>query len=155
MDLAARQQFLTDLADHKVALRDVGGLSAADITAIAAVGAAALQAGRHAQAVTVFAGLSALAPDEPLHLLHLAAAQQAGGDVAAAEEAVSRFLDDSAPHAAARDDGDVARAYLLRAELRGRNAPEGALADLQAAQALAARSKAAAAAVGPLFGGRK
>ena len=147
MDLAQRQQFLSGVADGSTALRDVGGLHATDVDAIARVGAASLQAGRFEQAEQVFAALAALEPDVPVHALHVAIARQGRGDVDGAVAALGKLL--AVPRA---DDEDVARALLLRAELCGRTNREQALADLTAARSLAstAAKKVVDALLGPV-----
>ena len=147
MDIAARTAFLHGVADGSTALRDVGGLSAGDVDAIARVGAAALQGARYGLAEQVFAALAALEPDAPVHLFHLALARQGNGDVDGAIAAVTQQLD----ACVGDDDDDVARALLLRAELRGRTDRALALADLTAARALS--SSAARAVVDAALGG--
>ncbi|MDP2342337.1 MAG: hypothetical protein Q8O67_15385 [Deltaproteobacteria bacterium] len=137
MDLAQRQSFLSGVAEGRTALRDVGGLGAADVDAIARVGAASLQAGRFEQAEQVFVALSALEPDVSVHALHIALARQGKGDVAGAIEALSQMLrSQTADDGSFVDDEDVARALLLRAELCGRTNREQALQDLTSARAL-------------------
>ena len=127
MDLAQRQSFLTGVADGTTALRDVGGLGAVDVDAIARVGAASLMAGRFEQAEQVFVALSALEPDVPVHALHVALARQGRGDLKGAIEAVTSLLTSStAPDGSLVDDEDVARALLLRAELCGRTTTDAA-----------------------------
>ena len=132
MQLAEREAFLRGVVDGTVALVDVGGLPPADVDAIARVGAAALQGGRFGLAEQVFSALAALDPRAPVHLLHLALARQGKGDFAGAVDACTTLLD----RCAGVDDDDVARALLLRAELRGRTDRDGALADLSVARAL-------------------
>jgi len=139
VELAAREALLQDVADGRVALSDVGGLSSDDVFAIARVGAAAMQGGRFAQAASVFRALQALQPRVTVHGLHLALALQGDADIdgaiAAISDVLGRLVD--------RDDDEVARALLLRAELLGRTDRDRALADLVRARALsstAARS---------------
>jgi hypothetical protein len=132
MDRSEREDFLRGLAGGTTALRDVGRLSGGDVDAIARVGAAALQGGRYALAEQVFDALVALEPDVPLHLFHLALARQGRGDIDGAVVAVTAQLQ----ACAGVDDDDVARALLLRAELRGRADRDQALADLAAARDL-------------------
>jgi len=151
MDLGEREQLLRGIADGDVALRDIGGLSAQDIFAIARVGAAAMQGGRYAQAADVFSALAALEPRVTAHRLHLALAHQGGGDVDAALAALDALLGIAA-HADADLGDDVARAWLLRAELLGRTDRDAALAALAAARALT--SPAAVAVVDAALGRR-
>ncbi|MBI1946354.1 MAG: hypothetical protein HYS27_11690 [Deltaproteobacteria bacterium] len=124
------------LAQGGVALKDVAGLTPADMDAIAKVGASAIQSGRFELAVRVFSSLAALDPGEPLHLLHCAFAHKGAGQRDLAIEQLGRFLDADVPKALP----DVARALLLRAELHGAGNRAAAAADLLAARALAARS---------------
>lgn len=151
MDLVEREQLLRGIADGDVALRDVGGLSSQDVFAIARVGAAAMQGGRFAQAVDVFAALTALEPRVVVHHLHLALAHQGAGDVDAALAALDALLR-IASAADSNDSDDVARALLLRAELLGRTDRDAALTALGAARALT--SPAAVAVVDAALGRR-
>ncbi len=131
-----RAQLFADLAQGRTSLRAIGGLNDVDVAALARVGAAALAGGRAPTAVTVFAALCALEPTAPLHALHLAVAERAAGNVAAACAAV----DDAIARFGAADNDDVARALLLRAELKGANDPAEARADLGRALALTSTS---------------
>ena len=141
MELNAREDLLRGVADGTVALRDVGGLSAADIFAIARQGAAAMQGGRFSQAADVFAALVALEPDELAHRVHLALARQGQGEGAVA----IAVLDELLARAGSADGEHVARALLLRAELTGAADRPAALRDL--AKALSLTSTAAQAVV--------
>lgn len=152
MDLVEREELLRGIADGDVALRDIGGLSARDIFAIARVGAAAMQGGRYAQAAEVFTALAALEPRVTAHRLHLALAHQGEGDVDAALDALDALLGIVDAHADADLGDDVARAWLLRAELLGRTDRDAALAALAAARALT--SPAAVAVVDAALGRR-
>src|ERR1041385_7170219 len=106
---------LEGLRDGNVALKDVGQLGRADIDAIARIGAASLAGNRFDVARTVFAGLIALDPKEPQHLLHLGAVEQAAGRIPEAITALTEFIDADLNKAA----GDVVRALIMRAELVG------------------------------------
>ncbi len=138
MDLVDREHFLENVATGRTALRDVGGLGAGDVDAIARVGAAALQGGRFAQAEQVFVALAALEPDVPAHWLHVAVARQGRGDVDGAVVACASLLHKTASRSGDDDEAQVdrARAFLLRAELCGRSNADQARADLAAARAL-------------------
>lgn len=136
-------RLLRGIADGSVALKDVAKLGASDIDAIARAGAAALQGKRFDVARAVFQGLAALDGKNALHLLHLAAVEQAAGKNDAAVEALGRFLDADV----AKNNGDVARALLMRAELVAAVDKQRAGLDLAAARALAARSPDARAVV--------
>lgn len=127
---------LNDLADGRVSLKDFTGLGAKDVDAIARVGASALQGGRFELAVKVFAALVALEPQQALHQLHQAVAQQKAGHRDDAIASLTEFLDSDLPKALA----DVAQALLLRAELVGTKDKAAAARDLGAARALASRS---------------
>ncbi len=153
MDLGEREQLLRGIADGDVALRDVGGLSPQDVFAIARVGAAAMQGGRYTQAASVFSALIALEPRQTTHRLHLALAHQGEGDVDAALAALDALLGLAGDRDADPDlDDDLARAWLLRAELLGRTDRDAALAALVAARALT--SAAAVAVVDAALGRR-
>ena len=124
--------FFSGITDGSVSLKDAGQLHAADVFAIARVGAAALQGGRFAQAEQVFVALAALEPKERAHWLHVAAARHGAGNVDGAVSALGEFL----ARADGVDDEDVARALLLRAELAGRTNVDLARGDLGRARAL-------------------
>lgn len=134
---------LSGIADGSVALKDVAMLAPNDLDAIARAGAAALQGKRFDVARTVFQGLAALDGKNALHLLHLAAVEQAAGCTDAAVDALGQFLDADV----VKNNADVARALLMRAELLAAVDKDRAGLDLAAARALAARSADARAVV--------
>lgn len=136
VNLRDRETLLQRLASGDVPLAVAFDVAAEDLAALTRVGAAALVGGRHELAERVFTGLAALAPHEPIHALHLAAARHARGDVVGALAAVDEALVLDANGNSALERDDEVDALLLRAELRGRSAPDAALADLSRARTL-------------------
>lgn len=119
-------------------LAALAGVAPSDVDALARVGASALVAGRAELACKVFRGLSALEPAVPAHRLHLAAAERAHGNLAAALSALDSVIADTAA-----DDAVKVHALLLRAELVARTDRAAAKGDLARAKDLAASSPAA------------
>jgi hypothetical protein len=122
-----------------VALRDLAGVSADELAALARLGAAAYQGQRFGDARRVFEGLAALEPDRAVHQFHLALAAAGEKDTNVALAALARYfdLDD------AKDPGDVARALMLRVQLCHTADRPQAEADYAVLRALAERSPSA------------
>lgn len=134
MNLEERLALLGGLT--KGGMRDLAGLTAADVGAVSHFAAAAFQSKKFEISAKAFAALAALEPDSPLHLVHLAHALAGQGDKVGAVEAIDRFLAQERPGSAA----DMVRALMLRAELVAGTDRVGAENDLKAAHIIAAGS---------------
>ncbi len=138
-DLEERIRFLDGIAAGHIPLRDVAGLNKRDIASLAQLAAVAFQSKKFEQAARIFAGLEALEPDQPEHVLHRAHAEAEAGQVAEAMESITRYIDHDRP----TPREDMVRALIFRATLCAKNEPEAAASDVTAARLLAKTSPAA------------
>ena len=111
------------------ALRAAGGVLAPDyVEAFQAWGVHCYENGRYRDAVTLFAHLCRLQPEQARHLKAVAASHLGDGDVAASAAAYQRA------HALARNDAEILFFWSQAALLAGQ--PQGAAERLRLAQTL-------------------
>jgi regulator of sirC expression with transglutaminase-like and TPR domain len=139
MRLDERLDQLDRLARGELTLRDLAGLEASELEALAHLGRAAFESGHFDRAARVFAGLERIEPDVPVHVLRRAHAEARDGRASAALDALNRYLDRE-EH---RPKSDLQEALLLRANLLRTADPEAAYHDVQAAQILAEQVRGA------------
>lgn len=139
MDRKARVELLERLARGGIALRDLAGLERKDLDTLAHLGRVAYESKKFEQAARIFAGLEALEPGVPIHILRRAHAESAAGRKDDASTSATRYLDLELH----RPPEDLVEALLLRATLRREADPAAAADDVRAAEILAERSPAA------------
>jgi predicted Zn-dependent protease len=134
-----RTELIARIERGEVALRDLAGLTRDEIAALEFVGRTAFESRRFEKAARIFAGLEALEPDRPEHVLRRAYAEAEAGQGELAVRLVSAYLDREAKLPA----DDLTRALLLRARLLMSVDREKARADLRLAHVVAEGSEGA------------
>ena len=137
---AAPSAALAALAAGTLPLRDVAGLTAAEIRGVEQQAVTAFRDNHHLQAHKLFELLELLEPDKPAHALHRAHAAASLGDVDAAVAALGRFL----AQRKGETPDNIARALLFRARLLAETQPEQAAKDQAEVKALSGNPKVAA-----------
>jgi hypothetical protein len=127
-----RAELLSRIERGEVPLREVAGLSRDEIRVLEHVGRVAFETGRFEKAVHIFAGLEALEPDRPEHILRRAYAEVEAGMSGVAIFSLTKYLSLEIQY----PPEDLARALLLRAQLSIESNPARARADVELAQAL-------------------
>jgi hypothetical protein len=128
-----RAELISRIEAGDIPLRDLAGLSREDIQLLEHLGRTAYESGRYDKAARIFAGLEELEPDRPEHILRRAYAEAATSDPGIAVFSLTKYLGLEIRF----PPDDLARALLLRAELRMKSDPAAARADVRLAQALA------------------